>query len=187
MDCSPQGSSVHEILQARILEWVAIPFFRGSSGPRDWTQVSCVAGKLFTIWAAREAHALSVLSISLSSQTPFLNYKYVYTLPILEGTAYILWSLENYFEDCVWADQALVLGLRRLWEWCWGWRFKETIIFSRKGMRWDNFPETSSHLQPNLSCPLHLQLFWLVPERLSIQSLMLKGILKTTLYFIRKI
>ena len=51
MDCSPPGSSVHGILQARILEWVAIPFSRGSSRPRDQTQVSCTAGGLFTVWA----------------------------------------------------------------------------------------------------------------------------------------
>ena len=44
-----------EILQARILEWVAFPFSRGSSQPRDQTQVSCIAGRLFTIWATREA------------------------------------------------------------------------------------------------------------------------------------
>ena len=43
MDCSPPGSSVHKILQASILEWVAIPFSRGSSRPRDWTQVSYIA------------------------------------------------------------------------------------------------------------------------------------------------
>ena len=49
MDCSPPGSSVHGILQARILEWVAISFYRGSSQPRDQTQVSCIAGKFFTI------------------------------------------------------------------------------------------------------------------------------------------
>ena len=42
------GSSVHGILQARILEWVAISFSRGSSRPRDWTHVSCIAGRLFT-------------------------------------------------------------------------------------------------------------------------------------------
>ena len=42
-DCSPLGSSVHGIPQARILEWVAIPFSRGSSWPRDWAQVSCIA------------------------------------------------------------------------------------------------------------------------------------------------
>ena len=43
MDYSPPGSSAHGILQARILEWVAIPFFRGSSPPRDQTQVSCIS------------------------------------------------------------------------------------------------------------------------------------------------
>ena len=43
LDCSPQGSSVHGILQARILEWVAISFSRGSSRPRDQTHVSCVS------------------------------------------------------------------------------------------------------------------------------------------------
>ena len=55
-DCSPPGSSVHGILQARILEWVAIPFSRGSSQPRDRTQVSLIAGGFFTIWVIREAH-----------------------------------------------------------------------------------------------------------------------------------
>ena len=48
MDCSPLGSSVHGILQARILEWVAIPFSRGPSWPRDGTWVSCIAGGFFT-------------------------------------------------------------------------------------------------------------------------------------------
>ena len=48
MDCSPAGSSVHEIFQARILEWVAISFSRGSSQPRDRTWVSCTAGRSFT-------------------------------------------------------------------------------------------------------------------------------------------
>ena len=55
MDCSPPDSSVHGILQARILECVAMPFSRGSSWPRDQTQVSCIAGRFFTIWATREA------------------------------------------------------------------------------------------------------------------------------------
>ena len=48
MDCSAPGSSVHEIFQVRILEWVAISFSRGSSWPRDRTQVSCTAGRFFT-------------------------------------------------------------------------------------------------------------------------------------------
>ena len=55
MDCSPPGSSVHGISQARTLEWVATPFSRGSSQPRDQTPVSYPAGRFFTIWATREA------------------------------------------------------------------------------------------------------------------------------------
>ena len=53
--CSLLGSSVHGILQARTLEWVASPFSRGSSWPRDQTGVSCIAGRFFTSWATREA------------------------------------------------------------------------------------------------------------------------------------
>jgi len=49
MDYSPPGSSVHGILQTRILEWVAVPFSRGFSRPRDRTQVSCIAGRFFTV------------------------------------------------------------------------------------------------------------------------------------------
>ena len=56
MDYSQPGSSVYGILQARILEWVAIPFSKESSQPRDWTQVSCIAGRLSTIWVTRKAH-----------------------------------------------------------------------------------------------------------------------------------
>ena len=55
MSCSLPGSSVHGILQARILEWVAFPFSRGSSQAKDWTQVSWIAGRSFTVWATREA------------------------------------------------------------------------------------------------------------------------------------
>ena len=55
MNCSSPGTSVHGILQARTLELVAIPFSRGSSQPRDRTQVSCIAGRFFTVLATREA------------------------------------------------------------------------------------------------------------------------------------
>ena len=55
MDCSLPGSSVHGIFQARILEWVAIPFSRGSSWPRDRTCVSCFTGEFVTVGAIREA------------------------------------------------------------------------------------------------------------------------------------
>ena len=55
MDCSPPGSSVHGILQARLLEWVAISSSRGSSQPRDQTQASQIAGGFFTVWDTKEA------------------------------------------------------------------------------------------------------------------------------------
>ena len=54
--CDAMDYRVLGILQARILEWVAYPFSRGSSQPRDWAQVSRIAGRFFTSWAAREAH-----------------------------------------------------------------------------------------------------------------------------------
>ena len=51
--CDPMDYTVHGILQARILEWVAFPFSRGSSQPRDLTQVSHISGRFFTSWATR--------------------------------------------------------------------------------------------------------------------------------------
>ena len=73
MDCSPPGSSVHGISQARILEWVAISFSRGSSLPRDWTWVSCVAGRFFffTIWTTRVQGPSEIPSYSFSSYPGF--------------------------------------------------------------------------------------------------------------------
>jgi len=56
MDCSPPGTSVNGIFQAKVLEWVAISFSRGSAWPWDWTQVSRIAVRRFTLWATREAH-----------------------------------------------------------------------------------------------------------------------------------
>ena len=53
--CDPMDYTVHEILQARILEWVAFSFSRGSSQPRNWTQVFLSAGEFFTRWVTREA------------------------------------------------------------------------------------------------------------------------------------
>ena len=60
MGCSLPGSSIHGIFQARVLEWVAISFFRGSSWPRDRTQVFCIAGRHFTIWATWEIHSAAI-------------------------------------------------------------------------------------------------------------------------------
>ena len=84
MDCSPPGSSVHGILQARILEWVAISFSRGSSRPRDRTQVSRIAGSRFNLWATREAMGTNAVSdytimraICILSLNHFLNHIFI--------------------------------------------------------------------------------------------------------------
>ena len=61
MNCSLPGSSVHGIFQAIVLEWIAIPFSRGSSRPRDWTQVD----RCFTVWATREVTELSHLQTGI--------------------------------------------------------------------------------------------------------------------------
>ena len=70
LDCSPLGSSVHGILQARILEWVALPFSRGSSLPRDQIHVSCIAGRCSPVWATREAQLCVFNLIQLNSPDP---------------------------------------------------------------------------------------------------------------------
>ena len=85
MDCSPPGSSIHGIFQARILEWVAVSFSRGSFPLRDRTRASCIAGRCFTVWATGEAWVsgspslmfhkalcivMSTSSVGFSSQSP---------------------------------------------------------------------------------------------------------------------
>ena len=65
MNCSPPGSSVHGILQARILEWVAIPFPRGSSQHKNQIQVSCIAGWFFTITVTRDAPVASEILVDV--------------------------------------------------------------------------------------------------------------------------
>ena len=60
---NPMDYTVHGILQARILEWVAFSFSRGSSQPRGWIQVSHIAGRFFNIWATREVCYIIIMSL----------------------------------------------------------------------------------------------------------------------------
>ena len=69
VDSSRPGSSVYGILQEKILEWVAMPFSRGSSWLRGWTRVSCFAGGLFICWAMWEARPCQVLWIIQSKSS----------------------------------------------------------------------------------------------------------------------
>ena len=82
MNYSPPGFSDCGILQARILEWVAVPFCRGSSCPSDWTQKSCTAGRFFTIWATREVQDWHFLG----PQKRFESY---------ENMKYFIWKYLN--------------------------------------------------------------------------------------------
>ena len=69
--CNPMDYTVHGILQARILEWVAFPLSRESSQPRDRAQVSCIAGGCFTTWATREASKKNKLQKDIAWIKPF--------------------------------------------------------------------------------------------------------------------
>ena len=68
VDCNLLGLSVHGIFQARILEWIAISFSRGSSRPRDRTQVSRIGGRRFNLWATREVNYRTIALISRASK-----------------------------------------------------------------------------------------------------------------------
>ena len=84
--CNPMNYIVHGILQARILEWVATPYFRGSSQPRNRTQVSHIAGRFFTSWATREAQGKTYESgIGIHISPPFWTSSQLPPPPTLLG------------------------------------------------------------------------------------------------------
>ena len=106
MDGSPPGSSVYGNLQARILECVAIPFSRGSSQPRDWSQVSHTAGRFFTIWAwilGKWLHWLSCKEAATDSIRMWYTWmKFILLLQKLTTCCQVLpsWCLCNIATVC---------------------------------------------------------------------------------------
>ena len=82
MDCSPPGFSLHGILQARILVWVAMSSSRGSSQPRDQTWVSCAAGRFFNLLSYQESLWLTIEESKIITQliNRFINIKNTYYL-----------------------------------------------------------------------------------------------------------
>ena len=78
MDSNPPGSSVHGILRARIPEWVAIPFSRRSSQPRDQTQISSIADGSFTIWAISVCSFPNVILLSVNNTSWTYSLQPVY-------------------------------------------------------------------------------------------------------------
>ena len=83
MDCSPPSSSANGVFQARILEWVAISFSRGSSQSRDWTQVSHIAGRFFTVWATCTfAYKVFFLVLRLTALSSSIFSKLSFTIKV---------------------------------------------------------------------------------------------------------
>ena len=143
MDCSLPGSSVQGILQARILEWVAISSSRGSSWPRDWTWVSCIADGFFTIWTTREAPLLTMLAswaeemwkcnsalkiiekwLNISIMVNFACLSFFVTVWVPWSRFYFVRAASTHLVCCirVWTDHALLhftkygaASLVRLW------------------------------------------------------------------------
>ena len=86
--CDPMDYTAHGILQARILEWVAFPFSRGSSQTRNWAQVSHIAGRFFTSWAISEAifevlTSYQIYDIQIPSHIPWVNFSFCWWYPLL--------------------------------------------------------------------------------------------------------
>ena len=99
MDCSLPGSSVHGILQPRILEQVAISFSRGSSWPRDQTQVSCIIGRFFTFWAILYVYNLSIKNTSLKKKkTQKIR------IPDEKTKVFLYKTYEPFWMFCYWHD-----------------------------------------------------------------------------------
>jgi len=153
VNCSPPDSSVHGILQAKILKWVAIHFSRGFSQRRDQTQVSHVAGRIFTIWATREAPM--VLYCSWISASVFM----VSVKP--QGDP-VDWPISFQFKlfVCVWVRVGVMTS--RLFTWAgnppsllmvrvWGGDMPSLSAYVGRRCFWFLFPRL---LEPQLTTPL---------------------------------
>ena len=125
MDYSLAASSVHGILQAIKLEWVAIPSSRGSYWPRNWTQVSCIAGGFFTIWATRE-----VLCWFFAVQQSY-SVTHIHTFFFMFFSTMVYHRIYFLFKDFFWCGPflksfidfvtILLLFFHILLFWSWGW------------------------------------------------------------------
>ena len=100
---NPMDYIVRGILKARILEWVAVPFSRAFSQPRDWTQVSCIAGRSFTSWAIGEAQEYwrgQPIPSPADLPDPGIKLK----SPALQGDPLPTELNARWINECYWAD-----------------------------------------------------------------------------------
>ena len=132
--CSLPVSSVHEILQARILEWVAVPFSRGSSRPRDQTQVSCVVGRFITYFMQHSKMNCSWLNVKHKAIGTSLGNQWLrFRAPNAGGPGSIpgqgtrltccswdVMNLNNFFKWChkIGHRNTYIMKVQRdIWEW----------------------------------------------------------------------
>ena len=132
--CDPMDYSVHEILQARILEWVAFLFSSGSSQPRDQTQVYRIAGKFFTKWAMRETLSLKIIVNSSCKQ----SYHSLEILVIFNGTSKSVHRLIIRFQ----IFNLLKLTKSQAWWLDWTRNTKVRVFIFRKS--WEGWPVRTS-------------------------------------------
>ena len=138
IDCSPLVSSVHGISQSRILEWVAIPFSRRSSGPKDWTQVFCIAGRFFTIWATREAQGNVQVYFFFKEKLFFIS------------SPLVMFPNPNWTQVFCFAGRVFtVWATREVSRWRWTY-FKLLLLFSHQVVSDSAIPWTTTH-QASLS------------------------------------
>ena len=127
MDCSPLGSSVLGISQARILDWVAISLSRRSSWPNDWTHISCLAGRFFTTQPPGKPQLSTMSSTNLSSPSiiPFLLLSFA-LLPLsprfemeksgINRISRISWVVKTTQEPMLLLKEGMEVG-KKAWEW----------------------------------------------------------------------
>ena len=174
MDCSLPGSSVHGIFQARILEWDAISFSRGSSQPRVWTRVSHIAGRCFNLWTTREALPyLSVhifvlcvcvsipankliCTVSLESTYMCLIYNACFSLSDSVWQSLGPWT--SFFNGYQWASPSVKRVWSRLQEMC------------AQLAPWSRAQEGEWHVRPLCVYAPHPRVPWLPPGILHSQA-----------------
>ena len=157
VDCRPPGSSVHGASQVRILEWVAISFSRASSWPRDQTQISCIAGRLFTTWANQGSPIISTLMLLLIWQQVLACSPEVgdpWTRRSVELLTRVPWFFPVWSPHVIWTFYSMVTGFwgsiwkckGRSWQFLQDWPRKFYILTSFHiflGENWSQFQPDS--------------------------------------------
>ena len=109
MDCSLPGFSVHGIFQARIPEWVTISFSRGSSRPRNQTQVSRIGGRHFNLWATRDSESITTIKASGGDGIPVELFQILKddAMKVLDSTCQQVWKTQQWPQD--WKRSVFIL------------------------------------------------------------------------------